>query len=217
MQDSTNLDSTRTSNIKIKTCGLFRTQDIEYANILKPDFIGFIFAPSKRQVSPKMAQTLKQNLDSSIKAVGVFVDFDVDLMLELLDSKIIDIIQLHNNHSEDFIKTLKSRTSAPIIKAISVKNAESIFQGAQTLADFILLDNAKGGSGVSFDWNLLKDALDSGFDKPYFLAGGINATNIKQALNFKPYAIDVSGGLEENGVKSFAKMQEIINEVRNAK
>ena len=215
MQDSTHLDSAQISNIKIKTCGLFRTQDIEYANILKPDFIGFIFAPSKRQVSPKMAKTLKQNLDSSIKAVGVFVDFNVDLMLELLDSKIIDIIQLHNNHSEDFIKTLKSRTSAPIIKAISVKNAESIL--AQTLADFILLDNAKGGSGVSFDWNLLKDALDKGFSKPYFLAGGINATNIKQALNFKPYAIDVSGGLEENGVKSFAKMQEIINEVRNAK
>ncbi|WP_181881449.1 phosphoribosylanthranilate isomerase [Helicobacter sp. MIT 99-5507] len=201
--------------MKIKTCGLFRLEDIEYANILKSDFIGFVFAKSKREVDFTIAKKLKSHLDSQIQAVGVFVNAPINKILEAIDLRIIDIVQLHGNESIEFISNLKSKTNAKIIYAIGINNENSIDYTKCDLVDFLLFDNIKGGSGESFDWNLLsKIKLPN---KPYFLAGGININNIQKAIALHPYGIDVSGGLESNGYKDFYKMKTIITQVRQNK
>ena len=209
--------------MKIKTCGLFREEDIDYANELKPDYIGFVFAESKRKVGVKHAYNLKNKLDKEIKAVGVFVNDDLDFILNLIKNKIIDIIQLHGNEDNDFLDNLKIKTNAKIIKFIPVENAESILKSADIPADFLLLDNLKGGAGKTFNWNYLEKAFELNnnfkkkFNEKYFLAGGLNKENINEALKFNPYCVDLSGGLETNGMKDYEKMKYIINITKNYK
>ena len=209
--------------MKIKTCGLFREEDIDYANELKPDYIGFVFAESKRKVSVEKAYNLKNKLDKEIKAVGVFVNDNLDFILNLIKEKIIDIIQLHGNEGKDFLDNLKTKTNAKIIKFIPVENTDSILKSVDMPADFILLDNLKGGVGKTFNWNYLKEAFELNkiffkiFGKKYFLAGGLNKENIGEALKFNPYCMDLSGGLETDGIKDFEKMKYIINIAKNYK
>lgn len=209
--------------MKIKTCGLFREEDINYANELKPDYIGFVFAESKRKVGVEKAYNLKNKLDKEIKSVGVFVNDNLDFILNLIREKIIDIIQLHGNEDNDFLDNLKTKTNAKIIKFIPVENADSILNSLNIFSDFILLDNLKGGVGKTFNWNYLKEAFESNkkiievFNKKYFLAGGLNKENINEALKFNPYCVDLSGGLETNGIKDFEKMKYIINITKNFK
>lgn len=209
--------------MKIKTCGLFREEDIDYANELKPDYIGFVFAESKRKVGLEKAYNLKNKLDKEIKSVGVFVNDNLDFILNLIREKIIDIIQLHGNEDNDFLDNLKTKTNAKIIKFIPVENADSILNSLNILSDFILLDNLKGGVGKTFNWNYLKEAFELNkkfievFNKKYFLAGGLNKENINEALKFNPYCVDLSGGLETDGIKDFEKMKYIINITKNYK
>lgn len=209
--------------MKIKTCGLFREEDINYANELKPDYIGFVFAESKRKVGVEKAYNLKNKLDKEIKSVGVFVNDNLDFILNLIRGKIIDIIQLHGNEDNNFLDNLKTKTNAKIIKFIPVENADSILNSLNIFSDFILLDNLKGGVGKTFNWNYLKEAFESNkkfievFNKKYFLAGGLNKENINEALKFNPYCVDLSGGLETNGIKDFEKMKYIINITKNYK
>lgn len=213
---------------KIKMCGLSREQDIACVNALLPDFVGFVFASSTRQVSPKQAQLLKSQLDSRIKAVGVFVSESVEEILELVDSGVLDCIQLHDSglvesgeyfaKRESKILALKSRTNAPIIKAIAAISLPNILAQSKSAADLLLLDNAKGGSGECFDWGLLEQAREAGFDgmrdRGIFLAGGLHAGNLRDALKLHPYGIDLSKGLESNGLKDCAKMREIMGILR---
>ena len=209
--------------MKIKTCGLFREEDINYANELKPDYIGFVFAESKRKVGVEKAYNLKNKLDKEIKSVGVFVNDNLDFILNLIREKIIDIIQLHGNEDNNFLDNLKTKTNAKIIKFVPVENADSILNSLNIFSDFILLDNLKGGVGKTFNWNYLKEAFESNknffevFNKKYFLAGGLNKKNINEALKFNPYCVDLSGGLETNGIKDFEKMKYIINITKNYK
>lgn len=209
--------------MKIKTCGLFREEDINYANELKPDYIGFVFAESKRKVGVEKAYNLKNKLDKEIKSVGVFVNDNLDFILNLIREKIIDIIQLHGNEDNDFLDNLKTKTNAKIIKFIPVENADSILNSLNIFSDFILLDNFKGGVGKTFNWNYLKETFELNkkfievFNKKYFLAGGLNKENINEALKFNPYCVDLSGGLETNGIKDFEKMKYIINITKNYK
>lgn len=209
--------------MKIKTCGLFREEDINYANELKPDYIGFVFAESKRKVGVEKAYNLKNKLDKEIKSVGVFVNDNLDFILNLIREKIIDIIQLHGNEDNDFLDNLKTKTNAKIIKFIPVENADSILNSLNIFSDFILLDNLKGGVGKTFNWNYLKEAFELNkkfievFNKKYFLAGGLNKENINEALKFNPYCVDLSGGLETDGIKDFEKMKYIINITKNFK
>ena len=209
--------------MKIKTCGLFREEDINYANELKPDYIGFVFAESKRKVGVEKAYNLKNKLDKEIKSVGVFVNDNLDFILNLIREKIIDIIQLHGNEDNNFLDNLKTKTNAKIIKFVPVENADSILNSLNIFSDFILLDNLKGGVGKTFNWNYLKEAFESNknffevFNKKYFLAGGLNKENINEALKFNPYCVDLSGGLETNGIKDFEKMKYIINITKNYK
>ena len=212
--------------LKIKFCGLFRECDIDYANVLKPDFVGFIFVEhSKRFVDFATAQALKSRLDSGIQAVGVFVDSPVERIMEALSEGIIDAVQLHGSEDSAYIDTLKAcmqsdlGVESPIIKAIQVSDSHSLEAELKSNANFILLDSPNAGSGKAFDWNALAQNLQSQkfareFQTRFFLAGGINVENIQSAIALKPFCIDISSGIESSGVKDFAKMQTIINTVR---
>ena len=195
--------------MKIKICGLFRNCDIEYANTAKPDYIGFVFAESRRKVIPEKALELKKNLNPGIKAVGVFVNQDKNFIAELVRNKIIDIIQLHGNEDNTYISELRKLTgNIPIIKAVSVKSTEDIPKSAEYISDFILLDNGKGGTGERFDWNLIEK------NHRIFLAGGVNPDNISEAIKLNPYCIDVSSGAETDGFKDRDKMIQLVKTVR---
>ena len=195
---------------KIKFCGLTRTGDIEAANELKPDYIGFVFwLKSKRAVTAEEAKTLKAKLDPSIKAVGVFVDEDMEAVKSLLDGGIIDIAQLHGHEDEDYINGLKKASGKPVIKAFRIRSEDDIRKAEASPADLVLLD-AGMGDGVTFDWSLIKNA-----GRPYFLAGGLDPDNAADAVRtLHPYALDVSSGIETDGLKDTNKMAAFAASVR---
>ena len=195
---------------KIKLCGLSRPEDIECANSLKPDFIGFVFyKKSKRFVDREKAKELKKLLDKDIKAVGVFVDEDIDFVASLLRDEIIDIAQLHGNEDEKYIRKLQTLSGKPVIKAVRVTSDEDIKTANDSPADFVLLDSGMGGGKV-FDWNLLKEVK-----RDYFLAGGLTLENAEEAVQtLKPFAVDVSSGIETDGHKDPEKMKQFVAAVR---
>lgn len=196
---------------KIKLCGLTRPYDIENANELRPEYIGFVFAKkSSRFVNKQKAAELKSLLENSIKAVGVFVNEEAETVAKLLSDEIIDIAQLHGNEDEGYIKKLRSLSEKPIIQAFRIKTKQDIVKAQNSSADFVLLDSG-AGTGKTFDWSLIKT-----IDRPYFLAGGLDTDNVKTAVErLKPYAVDVSSGIETNGLKSKMKMNEFVNAVRS--
>ena len=202
---------------KIKICGLTRMEDIKAVNEILPDYIGFVFAESRRRVDRGTAQKLKNALDQNIKAVGIFVNKDQSVIIDLCKTHIIDIVQLHGDEDSAYIETLKKAISNPIIKAIRVQSTEQIIQ-AQTLpCDYLLLDTYDkdyyGGSGKRFDHTMIPKT-----DKPFFLAGGLNADNTEQAVkDYDPYCIDISGGAETNGLKDKDKIRQIVETVRSVK
>ena len=195
---------------KIKLCGLSRPCDIEVANTLKPEYIGFVFASkSSRYVSPEKAVQLKQMLSKDIQAVGVFVNESVETVARLLDKNMIDIAQLHGEEDDNYIKNLRTLTDKPIIKAFRIRNDKDIIEAQNSTADYILLDSG-AGTGEVFDWVLIQNIR-----KIYFLAGGLGLNNIRKAINeLHPFAVDVSSGIETNGVKDKEKMAEFIAAVR---
>lgn len=193
---------------KIKLCGLSRACDIEVANELMPDYIGFVFAPeSRRYVTPEKAMELKQMLLPEIKAVGVFVNENTETIADLLNNGVIDIAQLHGD--EDNIQRLRTLTGKPIIKAFRIGNEADISNAEQSTADFVLLDSG-AGTGTVFDWNLIKS-----INRPYFLAGGLDVQNVRAAIAaLHPFAVDVSSGIETNGFKDKTKMAAFVAAVR---
>jgi phosphoribosylanthranilate isomerase len=198
---------------KIKICGLSRKEDIEAVNEALPDYIGFVFASSPRQVSASQAGVLKQTLDSRIKAVGVFVDADIETVAALCRDGVIDMMQLHGIEDAIYIRKLKEALSVPVIKAVRVQNAEQIIDAQSLDCDYLLLDTwqkgIQGGSGVAFDWSLIPQ-----LKKPYFLAGGLNAENILEAARHQPYCLDVSSGAETEGKKDRRKIIELVRLIR---
>ncbi|HBB28172.1 MAG TPA: N-(5'-phosphoribosyl)anthranilate isomerase [Clostridiales bacterium] len=197
--------------VKIKICGLSRECDIDFANEAKLDYVGFVFANSRRKITKEQAYILKKKLNSDIKTVGVFVNEDINFILELLNENIIDIIQLHGHEDEKYMLELKRKTDNPIIKAITVDKKDFISNFSTTFADYLLLDSGAGGTGVKFDWNL----LDKEIKKPFFLAGGIDAENVEQAIKLiNPFAIDTSSGVETNGYKDRYKILDIVRRVK---
>ena len=194
--------------VKIKICGLRRLEDIEIVNKYKPDYVGFVFADSKRKVSHDLASQMKNNLSSDIISVGVFVDAPQDEIIELFEDNIIEIAQLHGCESEDYINNLKENTNneLKIIKAIEMFDGEDLSKYDNSPADYLLLDSGKG-SGKTFDWRLIRKDLK----REFFLAGGINSTNVKKAIEeFNPYAIDLSSSLETNDYKDENKIKELM-------
>ena len=190
---------------KIKFCGLKTLDDIYCANELLPEYVGFVFAPkSKRCVTPAQAEKLRAALSKKILAVGVFVNEKLSTVAELLNSGIIDAAQLHGNETDDYINNLRGVTNKTIIKAFRADTVEE-----NSPADFILID-AGAGDGKTFDWSLVKNLR-----REYFLAGGLNPNNVGDAIKLlKPFAVDVSSGIETDGRKDFSKMAAFANAVR---
>ncbi len=202
---------------KIKICGLKSENDVKIVNKYGPDYVGFILAPSKRQVNYEVAKKLKALLNPSILAVGVFVNESLEVIGQYAEDKVIDVIQLHGDESLEMIKELKQQVSIPVIKAMRIKDEKQLRHLLpfiqEVTADYLLFDTYQeglyGGSGKSFDWKLLDVVKRS-----YFLAGGIGLHNIEEACKWKPFAIDVSSGVETNGVKDAIKVSELIQKYR---
>ena len=194
--------------VKIKICGLKRFEDIEMVNRYKPDYIGFVFADTKRKVSHELARQLKDKLDPEITSVGVFVDAPKEEIINLFENGTIEIAQLHGLENEDYIKDLKAMTDNKliVINAIEMSKDTDLLEYDSSNADYLLLDSGKG-SGKTFDWRLIRKDLK----KDFFLAGGLNKDNITQAIEeFEPYAVDLSSSLEVNGFKNEDKIKEIM-------
>ena len=199
---------------KIKLCGLTREADIDAANLLRPDYIGFVFAKSSRRaISPEQAAERKTRLRSDILAVGVFVNEPTEHILRLLEAGTIDIAQLHGAESFDDVSALKRQTQKPVIQAFRVTRREDVLRAIQSPADYILLDNGAGGTGERFDWSLVE-----GIRRDFFLAGGLSAQNVQEAISCcQPFAVDTSSALETDGVKDPAKMAAFVAAARAAK
>ena len=211
---------------KIKLCGMMKQCDIEYANRVKPDLVGFIFANTRRKISAAQAKQFRKALDAEIPAVGVFVNEDISVIVSLVQDGCIDMIQLHGEEDADYIRRLREVCDVPVIKAVKVQTVEQIRQAAALPVDYLLLDTYRkgvlGGTGEAFDWELLREAkIAAGdtaegelFGKPYFLAGGLHAGNLREAAALGSYGLDVSSGIETDGSKDFTKMVEVMELVR---
>ena len=197
---------------RIKICGLRRQEDIGAVNDFRPDYIGFVFFPgSRRYVTPEEARILRKGLAPDIETVGVFVDEETEKVAELLEEGIIDIAQLHGQEDEAYLARLRKLTDKPLIKAFRVRCAEDALQAQNFSADAILLD-AGAGDGKTFDWSWLEAVT-----RPYFLAGGLNPENVGTAVRtLKPYAVDVSSGVETDGFKDIIKMRAFTGAVKGA-
>lgn len=211
---------------KIKLCGMMKPCDIEYANRVKPDFVGFIFANTRRKISAAQAKQFRKALDAEIPAVGVFVNEDISVITSLVQDGCIDMIQLHGEEDADYIRRLREICDVPVIKAVKVQTVEQIRQAAALPVDYLLLDTYRkgvlGGTGEAFDWELLREAKAAAgdtaegelFGKPYFLAGGLHAGNLREAAALGSYGLDISSGIETDGSKDFTKMVEVMELVR---
>lgn len=200
---------------RIKICGLSRPIDIDMVNSVLPDYIGFVFAKSRRQVTEETAKELKKMLNPTIQVVGVFVNEEKDKILRLCKDHIIDIIQLHGDEDENYIQELRNLIKNPIIKAVRVRSNQDIVEAEQLNCDYLLLDaykeNEYGGCGETFDWTMITK-----ISKPFFLAGGIHSENVTNAIDLAtPYCIDVSSGVETEGFKDRDKIIEIVTKVQN--
>lgn len=206
--------------MKIKLCGLKRIEDIEAVNEAKSDYIGFIFAKkSRRYVSTETAERLKQHLNPDIEAVGVFVNEDIDKVIEQAKKQVIDVIQLHGEEDAAYVKDLKKAVDVPIIKAISMTKPDARQQISMweiSDVDYLLLDSGNGGTGEQFNYKLLQEI--GNLKKPYFLAGGLNPENLENAVqqlkNNQPYALDLSSGIETNGIKDLDKIKKAVEAAR---
>lgn len=187
----------------VKICGLMRPSDVPVVNQAQPDFAGFIFVPGKRrQISLVQAAQLRHALQPQIKTVGVFVDAPLAEMLIPLQQGIISVIQLHGHESESTVQALQAAGA----QVIQVQR-----QATPTQADFVLYDAAQPGSGKTFDWQQLPQQPP----RPFFLAGGLNLTNVKKALTqVQPAGVDISSGVETAGLKDPAKIAAFVQAVR---
>lgn len=202
--------------MKLKFCGFKNKEDIEKALKCEVDYIGIVFANSKRKVDRKQAKEMIEGLDfGSVKLVGVFMDQDMEEVLETASFVDLNIIQLHGKESNKYIGTLKSRFDGEIWKAIP-GSKESLKDFNNISADLVLVDSTKGGgSGEVADWELI-ERFQEDFNKPYFLAGGLSVGNILTALGkLRPAGLDISSGIEIDGNKSFELMNEISRMVKN--
>lgn len=198
--------------VRIKICGLRREADIEAVNRFKPDYAGFIveFPKSFRSVSEKKLKVLTEQLSRDIISVGVFVNAPEALPARLLNEGIISMAQLHGQEDEQYIRNMRELTDRPLIKAFSVKTEEDIRNARESTADYVLLDQGKGGSGKVFDWSLIRE-----MDRPFFLAGGIGPDNLEKAVTqIQPYAVDLSSSVETERWKDPEKIQQVVDIIR---
>ena len=207
---------------KVKMCGISKVETIPAVVEAKPDYMGLVFAPSKRQVTVDQAKILVEELhreyakkygsdtehdkNDTIKTVGVFVNETVDNLVTIANEANLDAVQLHGDEDEAFIQSLKERTNVEVWKAVQIRSAADVEKWIDSSADMLLFDayhkDERGGTGEVFDWS----SLDA-FEHPFMLAGGIDSTNVARAIRtVRPYGIDISSGIETNGVKDDEKI-----------
>lgn len=203
--------------VNIKICGIRRKEDVQYVNEFLPEYVGFVFAKSKRQVSTDEAFELSKTIDNNIKTVGVFVDAEIDFIIEAIKRCGLNVVQLHGNESVQYVKKLKSLIphEMNIWKAIKADEKE-IAKCKKYDVDAFLIDaftkDSFGGSGKVFDWELALCAKRYG---RIIVAGGLNEKNVEEAIGkTMPYAVDVSSGVEINGVKDREKIRNFIYKIR---
>ena len=216
---------------KVKMCGISKVETIPAVVEAKPDYMGLVFAPSKRQVTVDQAKILVEELhrgyakkygsdtehdkNDTIKTVGVFVNETVDNLVTIANEANLDAVQLHGDEDETFIQSLKERTNVEVWKAVQIRSAADVEKWIDSSADMLLFDayhkDERGGTGEVFDWS----SLDA-FERPFMLAGGIDSTNVARAIRtVRPYGIDISSGIETNGVKDDEKIKAFTNIVKH--
>lgn len=215
---------------KVKMCGISKVETIPAVVEAKPDYMGLVFAPSKRQVTVDQAKTLVEELhkqytkrynngaeqsnDDEIKTVGVFVNETLDNLVSIATEANLDVVQLHGDEDEAFIQSLKERTNVEVWKAVQIRSSTDSEAWIDSSADMLLFDayhkDERGGTGEVFDWSCLDE-----FERPFMLAGGIDSTNVARAIRtVRPYGIDISSGIETDGVKDDEKIKAFTNIVR---
>ncbi len=210
--------------VKLKICGMRRSEDIEMANRHKTDYIGFVFAESPRKVSFEQAKELSELLSDEIVPVGVFVNEHMKLIVDLFRDGIIEMAQLHGDEDEKYIRNLKDKSieetgkQIPVINAIEIKDGadynDELLKWRDSASDYFILDSGKG-SGKTFDWSLI-DKESEFFKNSIFLAGGLNSENLALAIEeFNPFAVDLSSSVETDGFKDEKKIKEIIEIMEN--
>lgn len=196
--------------MKVKICGLKTKMAVDHAVANGADFLGFVFAPSKRQVMPEMVRDITIDVPNTVKKVGVFVSPTLEEVEAVIEEAGIDMVQIHGEQ-------LKGKLSVPVISAIPVDGTDYRIVLKGVTSEYFLFDAPPqkfiGGNGLLFDWSQLDLSALSG--KKIIIAGGLTPENVQDAVNyFKPYALDVSSGVETNGIKDFTKITKFI---RNAK
>ena len=208
---------------KVKMCGISKVETIPAIVDAKPDYMGLVFAPSKRQVTVEQAKILIEELHKQcinhydikvVKTVGVFVNETLDNLVRIADTANLDAVQLHGDEDEAFIQSLKERTNVEVWKAVQIRSAADAEAWIDSSADMLLFDayhkDERGGTGEVFDWSCLDE-----FERPFMLAGGIDSTNVARAIRrVRPYGIDISSGIETEGVKDNEKIKAFTNIVR---
>ena len=222
---------------KVKMCGISKVETIPAVVEAKPDYMGLVFAPSKRQVTVDQAKTLVEELhkqyasrynsgagqsnddveqsnNDEIKTVGVFVNETLETLVKIATEVNLDAVQLHGDEDEAFIQSLKERTNVEVWKAVQIRSAADAEAWIDSSADMLLFDayhkDERGGTGEVFDWSCLDE-----FERPFMLAGGIDSTNVARAIRtVRPYGIDISSGIETEGAKDDEKIKAFTNIVR---
>lgn len=197
---------------KIKICGLRRLRDIEAVNAARPDFAGFVVEVpgSRRSVDKRELRELAGRLEEGILSVGVFVNAPPELVAELLEEGTLDLAQLHGQEDEIYMAELRRLTEKPLIQAFSIQTGQDAEQALESRADYLLLDQGRGGTGQTFDWSLLPE-----INRPFFLAGGLGEENLERAIRqVRPWAVDLSSSLETDGQKDPEKILRAVDLVR---
>ena len=195
---------------ELKICGLSRLEDVIAVNRFGADYAGFVFfKKSKRYIDPYKAGELIELLRSDIKSVGVFLDEPLDSVISAARISGVEMIQLHGHESEEYVEYVKRTLERPVIKAFKADEEGALEKALNTSADYILIDSG-AGTGKKFDWSILKD-----FGRDYFLAGGLDPESVGEAIStLEPFAVDVSSGVETDGVKDAEKIEKFINAVK---
>lgn len=191
---------------KVKICGLSNIEAVETAVSAGADYIGFVFAPSKRQVTVEQAIELVKFIPSHIQTVGVFVSPSRAELLEAVDKVGLDFAQVHGQVVDKLFENLPCGS----IQAVQIDEGGDV---PNSQADYLLFDAPVAGSGQTFDWGQL-DTTE--LAQPFFIAGGLNEDNVARAIQyFSPFAVDVSSGVETDGQKDHEKIRRFIERVKN--
>ena len=197
---------------KIKICGLKRIEDVISVNVAEPDYCGFIFnvSGSRRSIGAEQLNILVDMLNPESVPIGVFVNEKTDVILRIVRESGIRMVQLHGQENGEIIHTIQSKAQVPVIKAVSVRSKEDVRSAVLSPADYLLFDCGEGGTGQTFDWNLLED-----IPRPYFMAGGIGTHNMEEVLRrFSPFALDVNSSVETDRQKDGKKILAAVRMLR---